>query len=123
MQLEVRALIVTWSGGVTFGVIASSFFGNVPNCWLKRFDKFENVFFSLSAKNLSGGGGGGLPPPAVCGLKQPVTLILVNPYFCSKLVEHDVTLTQGWICRLPGARENITVCGVAPVPSSTHRFS
>ena len=23
---------------------------------------------------------------------------------------------QGWICRLPGARENITVCGVAPRP-------
>ena len=30
---------------------------------------------------------------------------------------------QGWICRLPGARENITVCGVAPVPASTHRVS
>ena len=23
---------------------------------------------------------------------------------------------QGWICRLTGARENITVCGVAPRP-------
>ena len=32
-------------------------------------------------------------------------------------------LKQGWICRLPGARENITVCGVAPVPASTHRVS
>ena len=31
--------------------------------------------------------------------------------------------TQGWICRLPGARENITVCGVVPVPASTHRVS
>ena len=30
---------------------------------------------------------------------------------------------QGWICHLPGARENITVCGVAPVPASTHRVS
>ena len=30
---------------------------------------------------------------------------------------------QGWICRLPGVRENITVCGVAPVPASTHRVS
>ena len=26
------------------------------------------------------------------------------------------TVLQGWICRLPGARENITVCGVAPRP-------
>ena len=33
------------------------------------------------------------------------------------------SLDQGWICRLPGARENITVCGVAPVPASTHRVS
>ena len=32
-------------------------------------------------------------------------------------------LAQGWICRLPGARENITACGVAPVPASTHRVS
>ena len=30
---------------------------------------------------------------------------------------------QGWLCRLSGARENITVCGVAPVPASTHRVS
>ena len=34
-----------------------------------------------------------------------------------------VSYRQGWICRLPGARENITVCGVAPVPASTHRVS
>ena len=31
--------------------------------------------------------------------------------------------SQGWICRLPGARENITACGVAPVLVSTHRVS
>ena len=31
------------------------------------------------------------------------------------------TLDQGWICRLPGAKENITVSGVAPVPASTDR--
>ena len=28
-------------------------------------------------------------------------------------------LRQAWICRLPGARENMTVCGVAPVLAST----
>ena len=28
--------------------------------------------------------------------------------------DESVTCRQGWICRLPAARENITVCGVAP---------
>ena len=30
---------------------------------------------------------------------------------------HNVTSEQGWICRLPVASENTTVCGVAPVPA------
>ena len=46
-----------WPGGVIFGVIGSSFFGSVPNCWLNSYGKFGGATrrrFSISAKNLRG---------------------------------------------------------------------
>ena len=46
------------TGGVTFGVIGSSFFGNVSNCWLNSYDKFGGAtrrrFFRYLQKNLKG---------------------------------------------------------------------
>ena len=60
MQLEVR-------GGVTFGVIGSSFFyGNVSNCWLNSYG--GAVFFAVCEKPQDN-----RPPPpspAVRGLKH-----------------------------------------------------
>ena len=49
----------------------------------------------------------------------------IQRYLCFKwcTVYSTNVCGQGWICRLPGARENITVCGVAPVPALTHRVS
>ena len=43
-------------------------------------------------------------------MKAPVPSSLAPP-----------SANQGWICRLQGARENITVCDVAPALASTHR--
>ena len=66
---NLRSGHLMWPGGVTFGVIGSSFFGNVSNCWLNSYAKFGGARrrrFSLSAKNLRGGGG---YPPAVRGLR------------------------------------------------------
>ena len=57
------------------------------------------------------------------------TVILLRTSWCDVSGSHfvsDITYVapdQGWICGLPGARENITVCGVASVPASTHRVS
>ena len=57
-------------GHVTFGVIGSSFFGNVSNCLLNSYGKFGGAmrrrFFA--AKNRTGGGGGWNQPPPVRGL-------------------------------------------------------
>ena len=67
-KCNLRSGHLMWPGGVTFGVIRSSFFGNVPNCWLNSYDKFGGATrrrFSLSAKNLRGTDN---HPPAVRGL-------------------------------------------------------
>ena len=60
-KCNLRSGHLMWSGSVTFGVIGSSFSGNVPNCWLNSYDKFGGLcaaVFSLSAKKNWGGGGG-----------------------------------------------------------------
>ena len=58
-------------GGVTFGVIGSSFFGNVSNCWLNSYRKFGGAtrrgFFAICEKP-EGGGADNRRPPAVRGL-------------------------------------------------------
>ena len=54
-------------GHVTFGVIGSSFFGNVSNCgWIAMANlaALRAAVFSVSAKNRTGGGGLKSPPPA-----------------------------------------------------------
>ena len=57
-------------GHVTFGVIGSSFFGNVSNCWLNSYGKFGGAtrrrFFAIYEK--PNGGGGEINPPPVRGL-------------------------------------------------------
>ena len=54
-------------GHVTFGVIGSSFFRNVSNCWLNSYGKFSGAtrrrFFAICEKPY-GGGGVEINPPA-----------------------------------------------------------
>ena len=54
-------------GHVAFGVIGSSFFGNMSNCWLNSYGKFDGAtrrrFFAICEK-LYGGGVEINPPPA-----------------------------------------------------------
>ena len=70
-KCNLRSGHLMWPGGVTFGVIGSSFFGNVSNCWLNSYGKFGGAaVFSLSAKNLRGGGANNRPPRAVRGLTR-----------------------------------------------------
>ena len=67
---NLRSGHLMWPGGVTFGVIGSSFFGNVSNCWLNSYSKFGGAtrrrFFAICEKPE-----GELisAPPAVRGLK------------------------------------------------------
>ena len=60
-------------GHVTFGVIGSSFFRNVSNCWLNSYGKFGGAtrrrFFAICEKP-QGGGLKSTPPPPVRGLKS-----------------------------------------------------
>ena len=57
-------------------------------------------------------------------LSGPSSLyVCVQPTAPHPLFRCGPSDSQGWICRLPGARENISVSGVAPVPASTHRVS
>ena len=57
-----------WPGGMTFVVIGSLFFFNVPNCWRNSYDKFGGAtrrrFFSLSAKKPEGAEN--RPPTSLC---------------------------------------------------------
>ena len=57
-------------GHVTFGVIGSSFFGNVSICWLNSYGKFGGAtrrrFFAIWEKPY--GGGVEVNPPPVRGL-------------------------------------------------------
>ena len=39
-KCNLRSGHLMWPGGVTFGVFGSSFFRNVPNCWLNSYGKF-----------------------------------------------------------------------------------
>ena len=81
-----------WPGGVTFGVIGSSFFGNVSNCWLNNYGKFGASFFLYLRKTW--GGADNRPPGRARVKTAPVAAIPVNSYFRSKSAEHDVTLTS-----------------------------
>ena len=73
-KCNLRSGHLMWPGGVTFGVIGSSFFGNVPNLGYGTAMAMANLaalcaaVFSLSAKNLRGGGADHRPL-AVRGLK------------------------------------------------------
>ena len=68
---NLRSGHLMWPGGVTFGVIGSSFFGNVSNCLLNSYGKFGGAtrrrFFPICEKPE---GGWYPPPPAVRGLTQ-----------------------------------------------------
>ena len=70
---NLRSGHLMWPGGVTFGVIGSSFFGNVSNCWLNSYGKFGGAtrrrFFAICEKPEEGGGWYP-PPPAVRGLND-----------------------------------------------------
>ena len=67
---NLRSGHLMWAGGVTFGVIGSSFFGNVSNCCPNSYGKFGGAtrrrFFAICEKP---GGGVDIRPPAVRGLK------------------------------------------------------
>ena len=51
---NLRSGHLMWPGGVTFGVIGSSFFENVSNCWLNSYGKFGGAtrrrFFAICEK-------------------------------------------------------------------------
>ena len=82
---NLRSGHLMWPGGVTFGVIGSSFFGNMSNCWLNSYGIFgaatRRRFLAICEK-LEGGGritnlgrarvnprpNGGSKPP--CGFSQ-----------------------------------------------------
>ena len=72
---NLRSGHLMWPGGVTFGVIGSSFFGNVSNCGLNSYSKFGGAtrrrFFRCLRKTWDGGGWViSAPPPAVHGLTR-----------------------------------------------------
>ena len=58
-DLRLRSGHLMCPGGVTFGVIGSSFFGNVSNCWLNSYGKFGGAtrrrFFAICEKPEGGG--------------------------------------------------------------------
>ena len=58
-KCNLRSGHLMWPGGVTFGVIWSSFFGNVPNCRLNSYGKFGSAtrrrFFVICEKKTGGG--------------------------------------------------------------------
>ena len=66
---NLRSGHLMWPGGVTFGVIGSSFFRNVSNCWLNSYGKFGGAtrrrFFAICEKP-ERGGGWYPPPPRPC---------------------------------------------------------
>ena len=66
---NLRSGQLMWPGGVTFGVIGSSFFGNVSNCCLNSYGKFgghtRRRFFAICKKTEWGVD---TRPPAVRGL-------------------------------------------------------
>ena len=66
-------------GGVTFGVIGSSFFVNVPNGWLNSYGNFGGATprrFSLAAKNLRGRADN--RPPAVRWFGFHMSVFVLN---------------------------------------------
>ena len=71
-----------WPGGVTFGVIGSSFFGNVSNCWLNSYGKFGGAtrcrFFVICEK--PEGVVDIRPPPAVRGLNPNISRKVRNTF-------------------------------------------
>ena len=76
---------------MTFGVIGSSFFGNVSNCWLNSYGKFGGAtrrrFFAICEKLEGGGGRITAPPPAVRGLSEmQMCYLLVKPVTLSTLL-------------------------------------
>ena len=75
MQLEVRSLNVTWRRDL-WSYRVTVFFGNVSNCWLNSYGKFDGAmrrrFFAICEKPE----GADNRPPAVRGLNQ----ILTRPY-------------------------------------------
>ena len=58
-----------WPGGVTFGVIGSSFFGNVSNCWLNSYDKFRYLRKTMGADN---------PPPGRAHCAVNIAILLAD---------------------------------------------
>ena len=64
-KCNLRSGHLMWPGGVTFGVIRSSFFGNVSNCWPEQlwhiWRRYAPPFFAICEK--PDGGGERIPPP------------------------------------------------------------
>ena len=75
-------------GHVTFGVIGSSFFGNVSNCLLNSYGKFGDAtrrrFFAICEKPY--GGGVEINPPPVRGLSNYYHHGMRSPVYCQLLV-------------------------------------
>ena len=78
-KCNLRSGHLMWPGGVTFGVIRSSFFGNVSNCWLNSYGIFGGAMrrrFSLSAKSLMGGAD--TPPPGRARVRLNLSAIAIS---------------------------------------------
>ena len=83
-----------WAGSVTFGVIGSSFFGNVSNCWMNSYGKFggdmRRRFFAICEKP-EGGGADNRPPgrARVKVMGQPLTFVVRS--MTQKRSKYDVS--------------------------------